>query len=279
MSITITKLSDAIGAEIDGVDLSKSVDAETISNIRQALLDHCVIFFRDQALTDDDLMRVGHYFGELQPLPPHRQFPGMYPELLVVEKKPEDVINFGWEWHSDTSHLPIPSLGSILYALDVPKTGGDTMFANQYKAYDTLSYELKKKISLMKAIHANGRIHNTLKNNRVPERGEEVTSAEYSDAWSTHPMVRTHPETGKKALYVNLTHTESIEGMSVADSQDLLHTLYEHSTQDAFTCRFKWRKGSVTFWDNRSCQHAALNDYPGEYRLMHRVQVKGTKPV
>jgi len=279
MSITITKLSDAIGAEIDGVDLSKSVDAETISNIRQALLDHCVIFFRDQALTDDDLMRVGHYFGELQPLPPHRQFPGMYPELLVVEKKPEDVINFGWEWHSDTSHLPIPSLGSILYALDVPKTGGDTMFANQYKAYDTLSHELKKKISLMKAIHANGRIHNTLKNNRVPERGEEVTSAEYSDAWSTHPMVRTHPETGKKALYVNLTHTESIEGMSVADSQDLLHTLYEHSTQDAFTCRFKWRKGSVTFWDNRSCQHAALNDYPGEYRLMHRVQVKGTKPV
>ena len=148
MSITITKLSDAIGAEIDGVDLSKSVDAETISDIRQALLDHCVIFFRDQALTDDDLMRVGHYFGELQPLPPHRQFPGMYPELLVVEKKPEDVINFGWEWHSDTSHLPIPSLGSILYALDVPKTGGDTMFANQYKAYDTLSYELKKKNQL-----------------------------------------------------------------------------------------------------------------------------------
>jgi taurine dioxygenase len=259
--------------------LSKSVNAETISDIRQALLDHCVIFFRDQALTDDDLMRVGHYFGELQPLPPHRQFPGMYPELLVVEKKPEDVINFGWEWHSDTSHLPIPSLGSILYALDVPKTGGDTMFANQYKAYDTLSDELKEKISSMNAIHANGRIHNTLKNNRVPERGEEVTSAEYSDAWSTHPMVRTHPETGKKALYVNLTHTESIEGMSVADSQDLLHTLYEHSTQDAFTCRFKWRKGSVTFWDNRSCQHAALNDYPGEYRLMHRVQVKGTKPV
>ncbi|MEL0107252.1 MAG: TauD/TfdA family dioxygenase [Rhodospirillaceae bacterium] len=278
MTISVTKLTDAIGAEIGDVDLSNPLAADTVADIRQALLDHCVIFFRDQELSDDDLMRIGRYFGELQPLPPHRQFPGLYPEILVVEKKPEDVINFGWEWHSDTSHLPVPSLGSILYAIEVPKTGGDTMFANQYLAYDTLPDEMKEKLAGMKAVHANGRIHNTLKNNRIPEQGEEVESATYSDAWSTHPIVRTHPETGRKALYVNLTHTESIEGMSVAESQDLLHYLYEHSTQDAFTCRFKWRKGSVTFWDNRSCQHAALNDYPGEYRLMHRVQVKGTPP-
>ncbi|MGY8991923.1 MAG: TauD/TfdA dioxygenase family protein, partial [Rhodospirillales bacterium] len=116
MSITISLLTDAIGAEIGNVDLSAPLEAETIADIRQALLDHCVIFFRDQTLSDDDLMKVGRYFGALSELPPHRQFPGMYPEILVVEKKPEDVINFGWEWHSDTSHLPIPSLGSILYA-------------------------------------------------------------------------------------------------------------------------------------------------------------------
>ena len=277
--LTITKLTDAIGAEIGNVDLSAPLDAGTVADIRQALLDHLVIFFRDQNLSDDNLMRVGRYFGALQPLPPHRQYPGLYPEILVVEKKPEDVINFGWEWHSDTSHLQVPSLGSILYALDVPKTGGDTMFANQYMAYDTLADDMKQKLAGMNAIHANGRILNTLEHNRIPERGEEAASAKYSNAWTTHPIVRTHPETGKKALYVNLTHTESIEGMSVEDSQDLLQFLYAHSTQDKFTCRFQWRKGSVTFWDNRSCQHAALNDYPGEYRLMHRVQVKGTKPV
>ena len=279
MSIKVSKASDKIGAEISGIDLSKPIEPQTISEIRQVFLDHCVIFFRDQTLTDADLMRVGRYFGELQPLPPHRQFPGMYPELLVVEKKPEDAINFGWEWHSDTSHLPIPSLGSILYALEVPKRGGDTLFANQYIAYETLSNDIKEKINPLNAIHANGRIHNTLKNNRIPKRGEEVASAGYSDAWSTHPIVRTHPETNKKALYVNLTHTECIEGMSVEESQDLLHFLYEHSTQDKFTCRFQWQKGSIAFWDNRCSQHAALNDYPGEYRLMHRVQIRGTKPV
>mgnify|MGYP001164894443 FL=1 len=197
----------------------------------------------------------------------------------MVDKKPDDTLNFGWEWHSDTSHLPIPSLGSILYALEVPNIGGDTLFANQYIAYETLPDDIKEKINPLNEIHANGRIHNTLKNNRIPEKGEEVTSAGYSDAWSTHPIVRTHPETKKKALYVNLTHTESIEGMTVSESQDLLHFLYEHSTQDRFTCRFKWKKGSIAFWDNRCSQHAALNDYPGEYRLMHRVQIKGTKPV
>ena len=278
-SITVTKLTRALGAEIGNVDLAGELDAATIGAIRQALLDNLVIFFRDQNLTDDDLVRVGRHFGDLAPLPPHRQQPGTYPEILVVEKKPEDPINFGWEWHSDTSHLPVPSLGSILYAIEVPEMGGDTMFANQYLAYDTLSDGMKQTLAGLNAVHANGRILRTLEDQRVPARGQEAVSATYSKDHATHPIVRTHPETGKKALYVNLSHTESIEGMTVQESQPLLQFLYEHSTQPHLTCRFQWKKGSVTFWDNRCCQHIALNDYPGEHRLMHRVQVKGTKPV
>ena len=279
MSITVTKMAGALGAEIGGVDLSTDLDEATVKDIRQALLDHLVIFFRDQELTDDDLIRTGRKFGELAPLPPHRQNPGMYPEILVVEKKPEDSINFGYEWHSDTTHLEEPPLGSILYAIEVPEHGGDTLFANQYLAYETLSDGLKETLDGMHAIHGNGRILRVLEDSNLPVFGQEAVSAAHSTGQATHPIVRTHPETGKKALYVNIAHTESIEGMDVLESQPLLHTLYRHSTQNQFTCRFHWRKGSVAFWDNRCCQHVALNDYPGEHRLMHRVQVKGTRPV
>ena len=268
-----------LGAEIYDVDLSANLDKTQIADIRRALLDNLVIFFRDQNLTDEDLVRVGKYFGELAPLPPHRQNPGSQPEILVVEKKPNDKLNFGYEWHSDTTHLPIPPLGSILYALKVPRYGGDTMFANQYVAYETLSDSVKDTLDGMRAIHGNGRIMRTLEDKVSPARGQEAVSAAWSTDTSSHPIVRTHPETGRKALYVNIAHTQSIEGMEINESQPLLQMLYEHSTQNHFTCRFQWEKGSVAFWDNRCCQHLALNDYPGEHRLMHRVQVKGTKPI
>ncbi|MBE88835.1 MAG: taurine dioxygenase [Rhodospirillaceae bacterium] len=279
MSITIKKLGGTLGAEIYDVDLSANLNKTKIADIREALLDNLVIFFRDQNLTDEDLVRVGKCFGELAPLPPHRQNPGSQPEILVVEKKPNDKLNFGYEWHSDTTHLPIPPLGSILYALKVPKYGGDTMFANQYTAYETLSDSVKETLDGMRAIHGNGRIMRTLEDKVSPVRGQEAVSATWSTDTSLHPIVRTHPETGKKALYVNIAHTQSIAGMEIDESQPLLQMLYEHSTQNHFTCRFQWEKGSVAFWDNRCCQHLALNDYPGEHRLMHRVQIKGTRPV
>ncbi|MED5572691.1 MAG: TauD/TfdA family dioxygenase, partial [Pseudomonadota bacterium] len=242
------------------------------------LLKHCVIFFRDQKISDDDLARFGRQFGELAPLPPHRQFPGKFPELLVVDKKPEDKLNFGWEWHSDTSHLEVPSLGSILVAKIVPPTGGDTFFANQYLAYDSLSDGMKKMLVRMRAVHSNGRILRTLAEGKTPPRGSESMSADWAEMWATHPVVRTHPETGRKALYVNEMHTERFEDMTVDESQPLLQFLYEHSTRPELTCRFQWEEGSIAFWDNRCAQHLALNDYPGHRRLMHRVQVKGTAP-
>ena len=276
--IDVRPVAGGIGAEIFGPDLSEDLSEEMVAAVRSALLEHCVIFFRDQKISDDDLARFGRQFGELAPLPPHRQFPGKFPELLVVDKKPEDKLNFGWEWHSDTSHLEVPSLGSILVAKIVPPTGGDTFFANQYLAYDSLSDGMKKMLVRMRAVHSNGRILRTLAEGKTPPRGSESMSADWAEMWATHPVVRTHPETGRKAIYVNEMHTERFENMTVDESQPLLQFLYEHSTRPELTCRFQWEEGSIAFWDNRCAQHLALNDYPGHRRLMHRVQVKGTAP-
>ena len=277
--IEVKPVSGALGAEIGGVDLSGPIDDDKLSEIRRAFLDYLVVFFRDQDISDDDLARFGRYFGELAPLPPHRQFPGKFPELLVIDKKPEDKLVFGWEWHSDTTHLEVPSLGSVLYAKVVPPVGGDTLFANQYLAYDTLSDGMKAMLDGMVAVHSNGRILRTLEDDAVVAPGTEEVSAGFANGWAEHPVIRTHPETGRKALFVNEMHTERLKDMTVAESQPVLRYLYDHSCRPELTCRFRWAVGSVAFWDNRCVQHLALNDYPGHRRLMHRVQVKGTRPV
>ena len=279
-NIDVKPIAGAIGAEIFGVDLAEEAMApEVFEEVHTAFLRHCVIFFRDQAMDDDVLARFGRRFGELAPLPPHRQVPGKYPELLIVETKPEDEMVFGWEWHSDTSHLETPTLGSILYAKVLPPVGGDTMFANQYLAYETLSDGMKELLDGMVAVHANGRILRTLAEGQTPTPGTEGVSAGWSKMSAEHPVVRIHPETGRKALYVNEMHTERLQDMSVEESQPLLQFLYAHASKPEFTCRFKWEVNSVAFWDNRCAMHLAMNDYPGYRRLMHRVQVKGTRPV
>jgi taurine dioxygenase len=278
--IEVKPLAGAIGAEIFGVDLAEEEMApDVFEEVHRAFLTHCVIFFRDQAMDDDVLARFGRRFGELAALPPHRQVPGKYPELLIVETQPEDKMVFGWEWHTDTSHLEVPTLGSILYAKVLPPVGGDTMFANQYLAYETLSDGMKELLDGMVAVHANGRILRTLAEGQTPVPGTEGVSAGWSEMWAEHPVVRTHPETGRKALYVNEMHTERLKDMTVEESQPLLQFLYAHASKPEFTCRFKWEVNSVAFWDNRCAMHLAMNDYPGHHRLMHRVQVRGTRPV
>ena len=279
-NIDVKPIAGAIGAEIFGVDLAEEAMApEVFEEMHTAFLRHCVIFFRDQAMDDDVLATFGRRFGELAPLPPHRQVPGKYPELLIVETKPEDEMVFGWEWHSDTSHLETPTLGSILYSKVMPPAGGETMFANQYLAYETLSEGMKESLDGLVALHANGRILRTLAEGQTPTPGTESASAGWSEMWAEHPVVRTHPETGRKALYVNEMHTERLKDMTVEESQPLLQFLYAHSSKPEFTCRFKWEVNSVAFWDNRCAMHLAMNDYTGYRRLMHRVQVKGTRPV
>ena len=276
--IDVRPMAGALGAEVFGVDLSKAMDDATFDEVHRAFLENLVLFFRGQTLTDEQLAEFGRRFGPLAPLPPHRQHPGKFPELLVIDKTPEDKMVFGWEWHSDTTHLEVPTLGSILYAKILPPVGGDTLFANQYLAYETLSDGMKAMLDGMRAVHSNGRILRTLAEEATPAPGSEAQSASWADASADHPMVRTHPETGRKALFVNEMHTERLADMTVEESQPLLRFLYDHAVRPEFTCRFRWEPGSVAFWDNRCVQHLALNDYPGHRRLMHRVQVKGTPP-
>ena len=276
--INVQPLAGALGAEIFGVNLSAELDSETREELSRAYSEYCVLFFREQDVSDRDLARFAHYFGELAVLPPHRQNPGSLPELLVIDKKPDIGLVFGWEWHSDTTHLEIPPLGSVLAAKILPPVGGDTMFANQYMAYDTLSSGMKAMLEGVKAVHSNGRILASLEVDDVLATGQGLGTG-HTTMSAVHPVVRTHPVTRKKALFVNRMHTERFEDMTIGESAPLLNFLYEHSTRPEFTCRFRWHPGSVAFWDNRCLQHLALDDYPGQRRLMHRVQVRGTKPV
>lgn len=276
-NIQLKPLAGALGAEVFGVSLDRDVDTSTVAEIRRAFHQYGVIFFRDQDVSDNDLARFARHFGELAVLPPHRQHPGSLPELLVIDKRPETRLVFGWEWHSDTTHLEIPPLGSVLAARILPDVGGDTLFANQYLAYDTLSAGMKKMLDGMRAVHSNGRILASLEVDDVLAPGADTRG--HGTMQATHPVVRTHPDTGRKALFVNSLHTERFEDMTVIESLPLLHFLFEHSTRPEFTCRFRWQPGSIAFWDNRCCQHLALDDYPGQRRLMHRVQIRGTRPV
>ncbi len=278
-NIAVTPYAGALGAVISAIDLASPLDEETIAELRQALLEFSVIFFEDQPLTDAQLVRFGQYFGTLAAIPPHRRLPNSDPHILVVEKNPEDRLNFGSEWHSDTTYLEQPTLGSILLAKAVPEIGGDTLFANQYLAYDALSPGLKSTLAGLRAIHTDGRTKRKLDLGYVPQGDSMAEDSRYKTSEMSHPVVRTHPETGRKALFVNMIQTERFDGMTIEESRPLLQYLYGHSTRPEFTCRFRWKSGSIAFWDNRCLQHWALNDYPGKYRKMHRVQIKGDRPV
>lgn len=275
----VMPIAGAVGAEISGIDLRAPLDAETIAALRRAFLTHLVLFFRDQPMSDADLIQFGQGFGRLAAIPPHRRLPGGDPHILVVEKQPEDRLNFGSEWHSDTTYLEAPTLGSILLAKEVPPVGGDTLFANQYRAYETLSDGMKAMLTGLRAVHTDGRTKRKMQLGYVPPPDSMAEDSQFKTAETTHPVVRMHPETKRQSLFVNMIQTERFEGMTIEESRPILRYLYDHSTRPEFTCRFRWQPGSVAFWDNRCLQHWALNDYPGYGRRMHRVQIRGDKPV
>lgn len=278
-TIAVTPFGGALGAVVSSVDIAAPLDDATVTEIRRAFLEYCVIFFEDQPLTDAALARFGRYFGPLAAIPPHRRLPDADPHVLAVEKTPEDRLNFGSEWHSDTTYLESPTLGSILLAKTVPDVGGDTLFANQYLAYESLSAGLKATLAGLNTVHTDGRTKRKLELGYVPPTDSMAEDSRYKTVEMIHPVVRTHPETGRKALFVNMIQTERFDGMTIEESRPLLRFLYARAARPEFTCRFRWRSGSIAFWDNRCLQHWALNDYPGQYRLMHRVQIKGDRPV
>ena len=271
-SIDIRPIAGALGAEILGVDLVSKMGHDTIAAIRQALLDHLVIFFRDQELDPPHQIAFAKRFGKLVKYPMVRGLDG-FPEIVPVIKLPDERINFGGLWHSDTTYLDCPPMGTILAAKELPPCGGDTIFANMYMAYETLSEGMRDMLGGMVGINSSAKA-------RVSQTRE--TSAKAPDAMemiAEHPVVRTHPETGRKLLYVNYGHTVRFRDMSYAESTPLLNFLYAHQSRPEFTCCFRWRPGSVAFWDNRCTQHNPINDYHGFKRVMHRITIAGDRPI
>ena len=271
----VKPLSSAVGAVLSGIDISEELSADAIAEIRQAWLEHLVIFFCDQKLSDERLMAFGRRFGDLY-MHPNLAKKGPNPEVIHVVKEPDATRVVGAEWHTDTAHVECPPMGAILYALEVPPRGGDTLFANQYLAYEALSDGLKAALDGMKAVHNDSRVAgpNANKGRSTQTRDDE----EWTPTENAHPVIRTHPETGRKALFVNVASAHKFEGMRRAESAALLQYLFKHATRPEFTCRFNWEPGSVAFWDNRCLKHIAVNDYQGHRRDMRRVQLVGDKP-
>jgi taurine dioxygenase len=274
--ITVEPVSGTVGAVVRGVDLSEQMDETTVGEIRGAFLAHHVLFFYDQDLTPEAQLRFGRTFGELD-THPFVEGTEEHPEIIEIITEPDDVLNFGGGWHSDVTFLEEPDLGSILYALEVPPFGGDTLFADQHAAYEALSDTMKDLLGGLVAQHSAGPQYaeggySTL------SRSMKTKSPEHAEGVVGHPLVRTHPETGKKALYVNPSFTIGIEGMRMDESMALLGFLFHHMVREPFTCRFRWSRGSVAMWDNRSVLHYALFDYRGHRRRMRRITVKGDRP-
>lgn len=273
--IGILPLSGGIGAEIVGVDLSRPLTESMVAALRQALLDHLVIFLRDQTMTPEQQVAFAERFGTPDIYPFIKGLDG-FPMITPVLKKEDETVNFGGIWHSDTVYQPCPPMGTMLYAKELPPYGGDTLFANQYLAYETLSAPLRGILDSLKAVNsaAKGRVAAT-RQNRIEEGGTgQVAEAMVAE----HPVVRTHPETGRKALYVNVAHTVKFVGMSEAESEPILSFLYQHQVRPEFCCRFRWSPGTLAFWDNRCAQHNPINDYHGHRRLLHRITLKGDAP-
>jgi len=274
-SLTLAPLTPTIGAEVSGVDLSKPVEAGEVAALRQALLDWKVLFFRDQDITTEQHLAFARLFGELEVHPFAPAKPG-YPEVLAITHDRE---SRGKEntWHSDVTWRLEPSLGSILRAVEVPPVGGDTLFADMYAAYEGLSDKVKARIDGAVAIHDFTHFREGL--HRKGKSEEEIEAFDKAYPKPRHPVVRTHPETGRKAIYVNAAFTVAIEGMDDAESKALLTHLYAQAAIPEYQCRFRWEPNSIAFWDNRASQHYAASDYWPAVRRMERVTVVGDRPV
>lgn len=272
MVLSIRRIAGALGAEISGVDLSKALDRATFDAIHRAYVEHEVIFFRDQTLTPEQHKAFGRRFGTLNIHPYVKGMEG-HPEIMEIIKEPGDRVNFGGGWHSDMSFLETPSIGSILYALELPDYGGDTLFASMTKAYDALSDGMKATLQGLRAVHSANREYSAQGQSTQKRGSMQVAEAEGMAGEFVHPVVKTHPVTGRKALYVNPAFTLRFEGWKDRESKPLLDYLFNHARYEGFTCRFRWSAGALAFWDNRSVWHFALNDYPGQRRHMRRVTV------
>jgi taurine dioxygenase len=271
--IEVRPIAGALGAEIGGVDLAQPLPAAVISELRQAWLDHLVIFIPGQKLSPQAQLDFARRFGEPMEYPQLKGLPEC-PMITPVIKLEHERVNFGGVWHSDTTYLERPPMASMLYAVETPPHGGDTIFANQYLAYESLSDRLKQSLAGLVGINSSTKAEVT----RSREDRLRAAGVETKPLTGEHPVVRTHPETGRKALYVNAGHTTQLKGFTAGESAPLLDFLFRHQVKAEFTCRYRWEPGSLAFWDNRCTQHYPVNDYHGFRRIMHRVTLAGDTP-
>lgn len=273
--IEVRPIAGALGAEIAGVDMARDLDAEVVSEVRHALLDHLVIFLRDQQATPQQQLAFAKKFGAPVEYPQLKGLPEC-PYVTPVVKLEHERSNFGGIWHSDTTYLQEPPMGSMLLAREVPPYGGDTMFANQYLAYEALSDGLKQTLDGLIGVSSSAKADVTKTREDAIKRSGDRATPQVLEA--EHPLVRTHPETGRKALYTSVAHTARIKGWTEAESLPLLQFLWAHQVKPEFTCRFQWKAGSLAFWDNRCAMHNPINDYHGFRRVMHRITLAGDRP-
>jgi taurine dioxygenase len=285
--LDVQKLSAHIGAEVKGIDLSKPIDDALAKALHGAWLEHAVLLFCNQKLQQEDLLRITGYFGNLAKLTrPAKFFPKGYskllPNIMMISNIRENGETIGalpdgeMHFHHDQIHSEVPHNGTLLYSLEIPTYGGDTLFANMYAAYEALSAGMKRMIDPLYAVNSSAKADVTrTREDRLKSDGSDKAGKELA---AEHPVVRTHPETGRKALYVNFAHTVRFRGMTEQESAPLLNFLFQHQVRPEFTCRFAWQPGSLALWDNRCAQHNPVNDYHGYKRLMHRITLEGDRP-
>jgi taurine dioxygenase len=266
--IEARRTAGALGAEIRGVDLSRPLPKAQLGELRRLWLEHLVLFFRDQDLDPAQFMAFAQQLGEPVEYPMVKGIEG-FPKIIEVKKLEHERAAFGAIWHSDTAYLERPPMASMLIARELPPFGGDTLFANMVLAFESLSPAMQKLLQGLRAVNSSAKADVTkTREDRVRSSGTEDAKKEFV---AEHPVVRTHPETGRKALYVNPAHTVRFSGWTEEESAPLLSYLFQVQTRPEFSCRFSWQPGSIALWDNRCAQHNPVNDYHGYRRVMHRI--------
>lgn len=273
--IAIKPIAGALGAEIEGVDLSRNLSEEAVADIRDALLEHLVIFFRDQRLSPGQLVAFARRFGTPARYPFVKGLDEQ-PEIIEVRKEADETVNFGGLWHSDTAYLEEPPMATILHAKELPPQGGDTLFANMVAAHDALSDGMKAMLDGLVGVNRSDKA--AVSATRVTRLEDSAFADAEESLRAEHPLIRTHPETGRKCLYLSGAHTDCILGMTREESAPILNYLFRHQVRPEFTCRFRWSDGALAFWDNRAAMHNPINDYHGHRRLLHRVTLAGDRP-
>lgn len=280
--IEVRKLAGGCGAEVSGVDMRRPLDDETVAEIRRAVVDNlCLLILGNEGISDEQQVRFCANFGPFGK-DPFVEGEATHPNAIKVAKEADEggKPTFGGNWHSDWSFLETPPSFTFLHARELPPYGGDTMFANQYLAYETLSDGLRSTLDGLRAVYwAKSYAKGAVFHDNANARSMRIVHDDSYMAEMVHPIVRVHPESGRRALFANVAYTLRFEGMTQRESEPLLNFLYEHSTRPEFTCRFVWKPGAMAMWDNRCLQHFAINDYGGHRREMRRTTLRGEKPI